>query len=518
MTVTYQNLQYMWNQVILPRVGDVYVFGGSLSPTAVQQGTDCTGACSEVNEALLYGPDMDWTRQFWTGTFEGAVPGNIGPFGNVAVTTDWVCIDKPQDAPADAAAIFSCLQLPDPSSAHMVCAVPAANGSGWVGIESGGSYTENGQSVLHISPTATSIFDPMFNQFFYLKGPIVNAPWGNTATGPVAPVNEGGGTMGFQNNVTDTLFADVSQFQVVVDNTYTDAGYRVLSIRSNDGTYDDTNFAANYQWCVEAVNDGRLKFFIVYCYWRSATAIPNMISLVNAQGGPHSRMVAMMDVESGGNADVDQSTALNTDYNTLVTWLGGNEERVIAYANYGDERTMWQFKPPHLDWILAGYGSNPSDPSLVKLAHQYTDGQGYGAASGLPDGAPPFGNCDMNSADGLSVDAFAAAVGLGPAAPPVVTPPVVAPPVVAPPVQQQPGPLDTDAAVQSILWKETFLLDLTDRPRDPTLKDDQYGWVLNTAANVLVNQALLTALCEAAKIDVASIVASVKAAITPPGN
>jgi hypothetical protein len=235
--------------------------------------------------------------------------------------------------------------------------------------------------------------------------------------------------MGFTNNVTDTLFADVSEFQVPVTNAYTDAGYQVLSIRANDGTYDDHHFAQNYQWCVRACNDGRLRGFIVYCYWRLGTAIPNLINQVNEQGGPHPRMVAMIDLESGGNSDTDQSIALNNDYSTLGGWLG-NEDRVIAYANYGDERTMWQFKPAHMDWILAGYGSNPNDPSLTKLAHQYTDGA-VGAGS-LPSGAPPFGNCDMNSADGLSSDAFAAAVGLGPVTPPppVVTPP---PPVVTPP-------------------------------------------------------------------------------------
>jgi hypothetical protein len=176
-TVTYANLNFMWSQVILPRVGDVYVFGGSLSPTAVNQGTDCTGACSEVNEALIFGPAMNWQRQFWTGTFAGAMPGQVGPFGDVLSTIDWVCTDSPHNVPANAAAIFSVLQLPDPTQAHMVCAVPAANGSGLTGIESGGSFTDaNGNSVLHISPTATSVYDPMFNQFFYLKGPIVGWP------------------------------------------------------------------------------------------------------------------------------------------------------------------------------------------------------------------------------------------------------------------------------------------------------------------------------------------------------
>jgi len=38
MTVTYASLSNMWDQVILPRVGDVYVFGGSLSPTGSEAG------------------------------------------------------------------------------------------------------------------------------------------------------------------------------------------------------------------------------------------------------------------------------------------------------------------------------------------------------------------------------------------------------------------------------------------------------------------------------------------------
>jgi hypothetical protein len=128
-------------------------------------------------------------------------------------------------------------------------------------------------------------------------------------------------------------------------------------------------------------------------------------------GGPHPKMVTMIDLESGGNPDVDETTDLDGEYQTLANWLG-DEERVIAYANLGDEKTMWQFKPAHLEWILAGYGADPDDPTLIKLAHQYTDGTGYGAASGLPDGCPPFGSCDMNSADGYTPQTFAAAVGI----------------------------------------------------------------------------------------------------------
>jgi hypothetical protein len=206
-----------------------------------------------------------------------------------------------------------------------------------------------------------------------------------------------------------TLFADVSEFQTAVNDSYP---YPVLSIRSNDGTYEDHNFTQNYQWCVNACNAGTLECFIVYFYWRpGATGSNTHMQMVNAAGGPHPKMVTMIDLESGGNPDVDQTTDLDGEYQTLAAWLG-NEQRVIAYANLGDEKTMWQFKPAHLEWILAGYGANPDDPTLIKLAHQYTDGTGYGAASGLPDGCPPFGTCDMNSADGYTPQTFATACGI----------------------------------------------------------------------------------------------------------
>jgi hypothetical protein len=230
----------------------------------------------------------------------------------------------------------------------------------------------------------------------------------------------------------------------------------VLSIRANDGSYDDHNFAANYSWARSRLDQGRLKVLFVYCYWRLGAAIPNLMSQVNANGGPHPRMAAMIDLESGGNANIDESVALAGDYNTLVSWLGGNDARVIGYGNQGDLRTMWQFPGHQIDVIIAGYGANPSSPNsnLVKIAHQYTDGAV--AADGLPMGAPPFGNCDMNSADGLSVDALAAAVGVGVGSvtpvPPVVTPP--GPPVTpAPPSVTLPTDDSIYAAIPEI-WAQ----------------------------------------------------------------
>lgn len=224
--------------------------------------------------------------------------------------------------------------------------------------------------------------------------------------------------MAYTNNVTDTLFADVSEFQVPVNNSYTDAGYRVLSIRSNDGTYRDHHFGQNYPWCVDSVNQGRLDFFIVYAYWRPdwQGTLDTMISMV---GPPHPKMVVMIDVESGGNPGGDQSDGINRMYWGLANWLG-DPRRVIGYANGYDFSNLWKTRPDGLRMIGAGYGSNPNLPG--QIAHQYTDGS-VGAGQGLPMGAPPFGNCDMNSADGLSVQDFAAAVGIGSAPPPPPPPP-----------------------------------------------------------------------------------------------
>jgi hypothetical protein len=181
MTILQSSVDYMWGTVILPRVGDVYVYGGSLSPSSVNQGTDCSGACSEGDEAMEYGPQMNWTRQFYTGTFAGANPGDRGPFAGVGLTSDWQCISSPQAAPPGAAMIVAVLQLSNPEDAHMVCAILDNNnltgygGPGvYVGIESGGSYVDaNGNSTLHVGPIATSVSDPMFNQWF-CTGPVTD--------------------------------------------------------------------------------------------------------------------------------------------------------------------------------------------------------------------------------------------------------------------------------------------------------------------------------------------------------
>ena len=183
MLILQTNIAYMWASVIIPREGDVYVYGGSLNLGAVNQGTDCSGAVSEVNEALLYGSQMNWLRQFWTGTFAGAQPGDTGPFGGVDCTAAWVCIASPTAAPPGTVMIVAVNQDPDPQNAHMVCQVldptnlTGFGGPGkYVGIESGGRYTDaQGNSTLHIGPEATPVTDGQFGQWFAV-GALAPAP------------------------------------------------------------------------------------------------------------------------------------------------------------------------------------------------------------------------------------------------------------------------------------------------------------------------------------------------------
>lgn len=213
--------------------------------------------------------------------------------------------------------------------------------------------------------------------------------------------------------MTDSYFADVSQFQRVVDDSYP---LQLFSFRSNDGTYQDHNFLTNYLWAVKQANAGKLACFIVYFYWR-----PNWLDTVNthkamvkaAGGGPHPRMISMIDVERGGNPGGDQSDSINRAYWNLTDWYGtsdivGSTRRVIGYANSPDYGSMWVTRPSGLRVIGAGYGSDPRVAG--QIAHQYTDGTGYDPE--LIQGVAPFGSCDMNVADGYTPQQFAAACGV----------------------------------------------------------------------------------------------------------
>ncbi|AIM50363.1 lysin A [Mycobacterium phage Omnicron] len=360
---------------IRARLGAPYKYGGALSPTNVRQGTDCSEVWQTVLELVFgrYAPGRQ-SEGATTESYRSVKVGEVGPFGTIRVA-------RPQDIPADAAVKLAFHHEGNGgASSHM-----------WGELD--GMRIESASSKgLVTAPAAWPIDHSYANAWAYVPGPIVED---GTAPGVVEP--------------QDTLYADVSEWQVPVTDAYTDAGYRVLCIRSNDGTYRDKNWVKNYAWCKRAVDDGRLKFFIVYFVWR-----PNWQAAVDTLkeqlGQPHPKIAVMLDVESwGGQIRGDQSSGINAAFEQIADWLG-DRRRVIGYGNTGDLNALWPRKPEGARLVVAGYGKLPTYPGMI--AHQYTDGQGYGG--GLPEGAPPFGRCDMNAANGLTASAFARALGIEP--------------------------------------------------------------------------------------------------------
>jgi peptidoglycan hydrolase-like protein with peptidoglycan-binding domain len=186
--------------------------------------------------------------------------------------------------------------------------------------------------------------------------------------------------------VTDTQWADVSQWQRTVDDAYP---WQFLCFRSNDGDQRDKNFAANLAWADKAVADGRMFGYMVYYFYRPG--VNGAAVLKSMVGSPKPRMAVMIDVESdAGQVTGNQSTSINAQFDELARWLG-DRKRVTGYGNTGDLNALWPTKPEGIRLVIAAYGSNPAYPG--KFAHQYSDSYV----------TPPFGACDINSANGMDV-------------------------------------------------------------------------------------------------------------------
>lgn len=206
------NIDCLWNIVVNPRLGRApYTFGGSFSPTDPNQGTDCSGATGTQLSALVNGPNgIDWNRgnngSFSTFTFEGASPGDTGPFGGAPVTAPLICIAEPTDAPADAVMIIAVNQQSEADEAHMICRVQA------IDIEMGGNeFTPAGVELdYHTSqtnPNSNSVMDTStFNQWFYLPG--------SSGPAPVPPAPPPGTTYTVQPG--DSLAAIANRFGVAL--------------------------------------------------------------------------------------------------------------------------------------------------------------------------------------------------------------------------------------------------------------------------------------------------------------
>lgn len=149
--------------------------------------------------------------------------------------------------------------------------------------------------------------------------------------------------------MADTLYADASEWQAGVDDSYP---YPVLCIRSNDGTHRDHRWRNNYDWCRRNADNGRLTIFFAYFVWR-----PNWrqaVATFRAQvGTPHPRIAVMLDVESrGGQIRDDQSAGINAAYREVGGFVG-SRARVIGYGNVGDLNHLWPHKPPGIRLVVA---------------------------------------------------------------------------------------------------------------------------------------------------------------------
>ena len=86
--------------IFTTRLGQEYVYGGSWS-TDPTDGTDCSGLCGTMLEAVVNGPSMTWGHPVSTESWSpDASPGDIGPFGTVNVAS-------PDDVPSGSAAIIA---------------------------------------------------------------------------------------------------------------------------------------------------------------------------------------------------------------------------------------------------------------------------------------------------------------------------------------------------------------------------------------------------------------------------
>ena len=194
--------------------------------------------------------------------------------------------------------------------------------------------------------------------------------------------------------MTDTLWSDISHWQRTVNNDYP---YHTICIRSNDGSFLDPHFHANYDWCKRHRANGNLFCFMVYYFYRPG--IDGAHILMNMCGRPDPRMVVMIDVEGDkGKVSGNQSRAINAQHDELAKWLGSSK-RVVGYGNVGDLNALWPQKPSGIRIVVAAYGSNPSYPG--KFAHQFSDNAN----------TAPFGPSDLNSADGMSPNDLLAMYG-----------------------------------------------------------------------------------------------------------
>lgn len=202
-----------------------------------------------------------------------------------------------------------------------------------------------------------------------------------------------------------TYWADVSQFQRVVDNTYP---HRVFSFRTNSGGVKDTHADANLTWALKALDDGRLDIVIPYYFFRPGAANCDLWrDIVTRSGKIDPRIVCMVDVESGNGSSQgaipirDHSAEINDEIARVRGWLGG--ARTIGYYNPKADPALWKSRPD-VPLVVPHYTGTPGNSYDYpgRFSHQYSD----------KVACPPFGPCDANWT-ALSIPELKTLFGIG---------------------------------------------------------------------------------------------------------
>lgn len=189
--------------------------------------------------------------------------------------------------------------------------------------------------------------------------------------------------------MTDTFFADISSWQVPVNDSYP---YPVLSFRVDFGGGIDPNARANWEFVRDTP---RMLVGIGYVVFKPGQGPAILARVKQFFGTPApAKLVVMIDMESGSGfaGPGNHSIEANRLAIGLADWLGSTA-RVTGYANGGDWANNWPVRPPWLKRTVASYGTQ--DPGAFQW--QYYGGMSYPTPAGFPRSCPPFGsNVDMN--------------------------------------------------------------------------------------------------------------------------
>lgn len=160
MAILRGNIEFAYS-IAKARENKPYRYGGCWMADDVWSTTDCSGIVTHILDALVNGTRMTWSRHdLCTESYRYVGdPGSNGPFGTIRVA-------KPADIPDDAVLRIGLMHGPGGGDdSHMACTL---HGEYNVAIESSGS---NGQQVGGV---ARGYDDPMFDDWFYLPGPITH--------------------------------------------------------------------------------------------------------------------------------------------------------------------------------------------------------------------------------------------------------------------------------------------------------------------------------------------------------